>query len=153
MDPAVKEQRFAMFVKGLDFRKRAALALLGPEKTEKLKSLPEDCWETGLLVMDMNNRQSNGRECWVNGIEHMEKFVSNPDHFIDLIRRADLRGLDDMVALILETRSGKLDYLKNHDKRLMNLLKTGTDTFFRLQLDRVDYPGLVFRIQEMERTE
>lgn len=148
-----KEERFSHFIQSLDFRRRAALALLDTVKLEKLKALPEDCWETGLLVLDLKNRQSNGRECWVNGIDHMQSFVVNQDHFIDLIRKGDLMGLDDMITLILDTRSGRLDYLKNHDKRLMTLLREGSEIFFKLRLNTVDYPGLVNLIQSMDNKE
>lgn len=147
---STKEERFNRFVQGLDFRKRAALALLDETARIKLRSLPEDCWETGLLVFDLSNRRANGRECWVNGIEHMQQFVANPDHFIDLIRQADLHALDDMITLILDTKAGKLDYLQQHDKRLMNLLHEGTKIFFGYKLDTVDYPGLVSTFQEIE---
>lgn len=142
-----REERFSQFVQSLDFRKRAALALLDAGKIEKLKSLPEESWEAGLVVLDMKNRQANGRESWVNGIGHMQAFVGNQDHFIDLIRKGDLSGIDDMITLILDTRSGRLDYLQNHDKRLMALLKQGSEIFFKLRLNTVDYPGLISRIQ------
>ena len=145
-----KEERFSRFAQSLDFRRRAALALLDTVKLEKLKALPEDSWEAGLLVLDLKNRQSNGRECWVNGIDHMQSFVVNQDHFIDLIRKGDLMGLDDMITLILDTRSGRLDYLKNHDKRLMALLKQGSEIFFKLRLNTVDYPGLISCIQDQD---
>ena len=130
----------------LDFRQRAALALLPPEKKAWLDALPPDMFEKGLMVLDQENRGIDGRTAWTEGVRCMTEFVANPDVFVHWIRTGDLFSLDCLMAIILDMRAARCRSTQTIDPSLWGLLERGEQMFSRLLLDRVDYPGLVHKL-------
>lgn len=130
-------------ITGLDFRQRAALALLSPPQRTWLNTLDPLCFANGLMVLDFQNRGIDGRSLWLSGVAAVHQFVENPDIFLEWIRTADLTTLDAFVALILDFRQGRCASTEHINPSLWANISQASQNYERLGLEALDYPTLV----------
>ena len=135
----------------LNYRERAAWALL-PEhhKTALLKG-PKDSFQDGLSLLDHQNRGLDGRQMWLDGLRYARTFTQNPVIIWEWIANCDLYGIDAMVGNMLAYRRGKLDSTRHTDPPTWHVLSELNKIWGKLGFDALDYPAMIAIVKEAEQ--
>lgn len=84
---------------------------------------------SALRVLDHDRRGINGREYWVTGLNHLEAFMKDVNHFFKLTFDGKVADVEAMTDILIDFQMGDHDNIKNTDPFLYDLISKAAAKF------------------------